>query len=95
MIDERRSAWPEPHRLDRPEYDIVRGDCLGFDGAAIERDHGGGEHRRARLQRDPFALRKTLMQMYAASAGEQIGKLFFAGGKRIDAEHAVLREHRR
>ena len=95
VIDQRRPGGTEPHRFDGAEQHVVRGHRLDLDGAAVERDHRGGQHRRAGFQRDPFADGETLFEMHAASARKQIGELLFVGAQRIDAEHAVLGEQRR
>ena len=93
VIDQR---GPRPSRTaSTRRTDVVRGHRLDLDGAAVERDHRGRQHRRAGLQRDPFADGEALFEMHAASAREQVGELFLVGAERVDAEHAVLGQQRR
>src|SRR6516165_9319790 len=60
VVDERRTAGPEAHRFDRAEEYVVAAHRSHLDDAAIERNHGRGEHGAAGREREPISVGKSI-----------------------------------
>src|SRR6516162_4677327 len=94
VVNERGTAGPEAHRFDRTEEYVVAANRSYLDDAAIERDHGRGEHRAAGRKRQPISAVKSIAACDAGAAREYVGDLRAAVSQRVDAKYAVLHHDR-
>src|SRR5262249_32649503 len=70
VVDERGTAGPEAQRFDRAEEYVVTANRSYLDDAAIERDHGRGEHGAAGRERQPISAGKSIAARDAGAARE-------------------------
>src|SRR5256885_4062467 len=94
VVDERGTAGPQAHRFDRAEEYVVAANRSYLDDAAIERDHGRGQHGAAGREREPISAGKSIAACDAGAAREYVGDLRAALSQRVDAKYAVLHHDR-